>query len=115
MTGERSRIETLEASVRGVFKIATSLSSDTDVSLVPFEGRAAEGLRSETDMEAALRRIKYDTGANVPRPLQKRILDPLLEAARAKKLRPTIVSVITDGDVSHLVLFAFLCDISTIV
>lgn len=109
MTWETSRIETLEASVRGIFRIATSLSSDTDVSLVPFEGSAADGLRSETVVEAALKRIEYNTSATVPVPLQKKILNPLLKAAKAKQLRPTIVSVITDGDVSHFLPSAFLC------
>ena len=108
MTTEPSRIETLKASVRGIFKIAKSLSSNTDLSLVPFEGSTADGLRSETDMEAALKRIKFNTGATVPEPLQKRILNPLLKAAKAKQLQPTIVSVITDGDVSQFVPSAYL-------
>lgn len=101
MRSEPSRIETLQASVRGIFKIATTLSSDTYVSLVPFEGHAAPGLKTEQEMEEALSRIRYSTGGTVPKPLKNRILSPLLQAAQQKQLRPTIVAVITDGDVSR--------------
>ena len=84
MRDEKTRTETLGACVRGIFRIVTSLSSDADVSLVPFKGTAADGLKSEADVEAALKRIAYNTGATVPEPLQKRILNPLLKAAKAK-------------------------------
>lgn len=97
-----TRIKTLEASVRGLFKVARLLNSETRFAMYPFQNPVWENLKTEAEMEGAIKNMKYNTGEDAPKPLDSRVLKPLLAKARAKTLTPTVVVVITDGAVSLL-------------
>ncbi|KAH0566236.1 hypothetical protein GP486_000357 [Trichoglossum hirsutum] len=100
MTTEATRIPTLEASIRGLFRIRTDLGSKRRFSIIPFEGTVHENLNTGSDLDRALKSLKYNTGASALGPLEKRILGRLGQDAGKKTLYPTVVVVITDGDVS---------------
>jgi membrane-anchored protein YejM (alkaline phosphatase superfamily) len=93
------RIATLEATVRGLIGILRDLGSDRPFSIVPFEGAVYNNLPDLTSVNNALRSIKYETNAGALDPLRQRVIRPLESLAKRKSLNPTVVVVVTDGDV----------------
>jgi hypothetical protein len=99
MTTGASRIPTLKATVKGLFNILANLGSERQFSIVPFNGQIAQP-RSEVDVHRALESFEYSTGRNASDSLNADILPQLEDRAAGKRLNPTVVVVITDGDVS---------------
>ncbi|OCK75738.1 hypothetical protein K432DRAFT_397027 [Lepidopterella palustris CBS 459.81] len=100
--GSDTRIPTLEASIRGLFKAARLLNSETQFSVYTFGGPRWENLRTEPEMEKVVSSLTYQTGEKAAGPLKSRVLQPLLQKASEKKLNPTVVVVITDGDIGNV-------------
>jgi hypothetical protein len=66
-----------------------------------FEGPQWENLRTENELENAISTMAFPTGASASKPLETRSLSRLERNATTKTLAPTVVVVITDGDVSY--------------
>ncbi|KAF7712496.1 Uncharacterized protein PECH_003075 [Penicillium ucsense] len=103
MNSEESRIPTTQETVKGLYKAAKTLNPDNKFSIRSFEGDEYENVTSETELTDIVSSMTFDTGANVARPLKKKILDPLATAAMENRLNPTIVVIITDGDLGSSV------------
>ena len=99
-TKKEPRIATQEATVRGLFSILRALGSTQPFSIIPFTGAAHEQLPSLEAVNRALGQLVYQHGPSALGPLQTRVLHPLESLAKEGKLAPTVVVVITDGDVS---------------
>lgn len=102
MTQEHSRIPTLRATVCGTFRILADLGSDRPFSIIPYTGDSYKSLGSEADVKQALDSIHYGGGGNASMPLQQTILPLLEDQAKRNQLNPTVVVVITDGDVGDV-------------
>lgn len=107
MTTEESRIRTTQETIKGLYKAAKTLNPTNKFSVRSFEGSEYDNVATESDLTDIISAMTFETGANVAGPLKKKILDPLATAAMEKKLNPTIVVIITDGDVLSPVLDAF--------
>lgn len=99
MTTEESRIPTTQETIRGLYKAAKTLNPDNKFSVRSFEGSDFDNVATESDLTNVISGMTFNTSANVAGPLKNKILDPLSTAAVEKKLNPTIVVIITDGDV----------------
>lgn len=99
MTTEESRIPTTQETIKGLYKAAKTLNPTNKFSVRSFEGSEYDNVATESDLTDIISAMTFETGANVAGPLKKKILDPLATAAMEKKLNPTIVVIITDGDV----------------
>ena len=100
MNSEDSRIPTPQETVKGLYKAAKTLNPDNKFSIRSFEGSEFDNVASETELDDIVSSMTFDTGANVAKPLREKILEPLATAAMENRLNPTIVVIITDGDVS---------------
>jgi hypothetical protein len=108
MTTESSRIPTTKETIKGLYKAAKTLNPDNKFSIRSFEGSDFDNVTTESDLTNIVTAMTFETGANVAIPLKNKILGPLATAAMEKKLNPTIVVIITDGDVlSLLIPFTF--------
>ena len=94
-----TRIPTLRLSVRQLFKEARALNPQNHFSLYTFSSPVWENLNTEPEMESALSNLTFSTGLDAPKPLKYFVLNPLLQKARQKALKPTVAVTITDGDV----------------
>ncbi|KAF7590019.1 hypothetical protein BBP40_003407 [Aspergillus hancockii] len=103
MTTEDSRIPTTKDTIRGLYKAAKTLNPDNKFSVRSFEGSDFDDVATESDLSDIISGMTFDTGANVAVPLRNKILDPLSKAAVEKKLNPTVVVIITDGDLGSSV------------
>ncbi|RHZ52838.1 uncharacterized protein CDV56_106333 [Aspergillus thermomutatus] len=103
MTTEESRIPTTQETIRGLYKAAKTLNPDNKFSVRSFEGSDFDNVATESDLAEVISGMTFDTGANVAGPLRNKILDPLSKAAAEKKLNPTVVVIITDGDLGSSV------------
>jgi hypothetical protein len=95
------RIATQEATVRGLFNILKALGSERLFSVLPFdfEDKHYKDLKTPHAVDGALNAISYRTGLNALKPLQRLIRGHLEKQAKDQSLAPTVVVVITDGDV----------------
>jgi hypothetical protein len=105
MTSETSRIPTTKDTIKGLYTAAKTLNPDNKFSIRSFEGSEFDNVTTENDLIGIVSDMTFETGANVAGPLKRKILDPLATAAIEKKLNPTIVVIITDGDVCLSFLF----------
>ncbi|EPS25575.1 hypothetical protein POX_c03952 [Penicillium oxalicum] len=103
MNSEDSRIPTTQETVKGLYKAAKTLNPDNKFSIRSFEGSEFDNVASETELDDIVSSMTFDTGANVAKPLRKKILEPLATAAMENRLNPTIVVIITDGDLGSTV------------
>ncbi|KAJ5873521.1 uncharacterized protein N7473_013394 [Penicillium subrubescens] len=103
MTSETSRIPTTKDTIKGLYKAAKTLNPDNKFSIRSFEGSEFDNVTTENDLIGIVSDMTFETGANVAGPLKRKILDPLATAAIEKKLNPTIVVIITDGDLGSSV------------
>ncbi|KAB8079694.1 hypothetical protein BDV29DRAFT_151612 [Aspergillus leporis] len=103
MTTEESRIPTTQETIRGLYKAAKTLNPDNKFSVRSFEGSDYDNVATESDLTDIISSMTFNTGANVAGPLKSKILDPLSLAAAEKKLNPTVVVIITDGDLGSSV------------
>lgn len=99
MTTEESRIPTTQETIKGLYKAAKTLNPANKFSVRSFEGSEYDNVATESDLTDIISAMTFETGANVAGPLKKKILDPLATAAMERKLNPTIVVIITDGEV----------------
>jgi hypothetical protein len=99
MTTEESCIPTTKETIRGLYKAAKTLNPDNKFSVRSIEGSDFDNVATESDLADVISGMTFSTGANVTRPLKNKILDPLSKAATEKKLNPTVVVIITNGDV----------------
>ncbi|RYP05198.1 hypothetical protein DL764_003978 [Monosporascus ibericus] len=97
---ELPRIPTLEATVTRLYRILRDLGSERSFSIIPFKGETYEDLKSDADVRGALDSLNYNTGASTARPLRNIVIPLLEEEAVNGTLRPTVVVVITDANVS---------------
>ncbi|PTU18950.1 hypothetical protein P175DRAFT_0503775 [Aspergillus ochraceoroseus IBT 24754] len=98
MTTEASRIPTTQETIRSLYKTAKTLNPDNSFSVRSFEGSNHDNVSSESDLSDVISGMTFNTGASVAAPLRNKILDPLSKAAADKTLNPTVVVIITDGD-----------------
>ncbi|KKK18558.1 hypothetical protein ARAM_006262 [Aspergillus rambellii] len=98
MTTEASRIPTTQETIRSLYKTAKTLNPDNSFSVRSFEGSNHDNVSSESDLSEVISGMTFNTGASVAAPLRNKILDPLSKAAADKTLNPTVVVIITDGD-----------------
>jgi hypothetical protein len=103
MTSEESRIPTTQKTIKGLYKAAKTLNPDNKFSVCSFEGSDFNNVATESELTDIISAMTFNTGANVARPLGVKILDPLSKAAVEKKLNPTVVVIITDGDLGSSV------------
>ena len=96
-----TRIATLRSSVRGLFKEARALNPQNSFSLYTFSSPAWPNLKTESDMERVLSTMTFPTGLGAAQPLEEFILKSLRYQAEQKALKPTVVVIITDGDVRN--------------
>lgn len=100
MTSEKQRRPTQEATVRGLFSFLKDLGSTQPFLLIPFDGMMHGQFSSLAEVNRALGGMSYNGSSSALKPLQTRILEPLKGRARRGDLKPTVVVVITDGNVS---------------
>ncbi|EAW06850.1 uncharacterized protein ACLA_085450 [Aspergillus clavatus NRRL 1] len=103
MGTEPTRIPTTQQTIRGLYKAAKLLNPRNHFSLRSFEGADFDDVASEKDLADLIAAMTFDTGANVAGPLKQKVLDPLSAAAAGGSLRPTVVVIITDGDLGSSV------------
>jgi hypothetical protein len=101
MTGD-TRIPTTKATIRGLFTAARMLNQETKFTVRSFTGPQWENVPTQLDMDSVLNAMVFNTGESLPGPLNARVTTPMLAAASTRVLKPTIVVMITDGDVSSL-------------
>jgi len=99
MNGD-TRIATTKATIRGLFTAARLLNQDTKFTVRSFSGPQWENVPTQIDMDSVLNAMVFNTGESLPGPLNARVTTPVLAAASTRVLKPTIVVMITDGDVS---------------
>jgi hypothetical protein len=98
METERSRIDTLKATVRALFNVREELGSKRQFSIVPFVGTVYENVQSSAEVERALTDLEFNGGDGI-KPFRERILDKLEALANQRRLYPTVTVFITDGEV----------------
>ena len=95
-----TRSPTLKSIVRGLFKEAHALNPQNSFSLYTFSTPDWENLKTGPEVESALSTMTFPTSLGAAKPLKDFVLDSLLRKAGQKAFKPTVVVVITDGDVS---------------
>jgi hypothetical protein len=101
MNTERARIATQEATVRGLFNIVKALGSERLFAVLPFrfEEKHYGDLKTSHAVEDALKAVGYGSNLNALEPLKRLIRGRLEQQAKDQSLPPTVVVVVTDGDV----------------
>jgi hypothetical protein len=100
-TTKDRRMATQEATVRGLFNILKALGSERLFAVMPFEfeDKHYRNLKTPHAVDDALGNISYGSGVKALQPLQCLIEERLEKQAKDQSLPPTVVVVITDGDV----------------
>lgn len=99
MTVEKSRIPTLNATVRGLFNVQKELGSMRQFNIIPFAGDFWTDVEESDEVERAIHSFQYGRGGDAVGPLRERILKRLERDANEKALYPSVSVIITDGEV----------------
>jgi hypothetical protein len=99
----KTRIKMLKSSIYGLFEAAHLSNSEVPFSLHSFEGLTWQNLETKQELNQAISSMKYGSRKDAVQPLYSRVLHPLFQNASRRELSPTVVVVITSGDVSEII------------